>query len=146
MISTLLPQSSIRHDEQDNLKQYVSSTSSSSTTASLTAGGPKAKVRKKSQQLHRTPYDNNAINSGKIIKLKTISNGSKRPTPELIGNFEGTPSSNLSDFTVTNNGIAPMETDDIQGSHDSMHSETNYEITLKQQQLFLQWQEVRALK
>lgn len=129
MISAMI--APIRHEEP----QYTTTAS-----ASLSASGPKAKVRKKSQQLHRTPYDTNSVSTGKIVKLKSIANG-KRSTADSIGSLESNTSSNLSDFSIIHtNGIAPMETDDIHG--DSLHSETNYEITLKQQQLFLQWQDV----
>uniref|UniRef100_A0A914YZA7 SAP domain-containing protein n=1 Tax=Panagrolaimus superbus TaxID=310955 RepID=A0A914YZA7_9BILA len=134
MISTIIPPPQIRHDDQ----QYSSSSTSSASLSSTV--GPKAKIRKKSQQLHRTPYDNTSISTNKIIKLKAIANG-KRSTNESIGSLEtSSTSSNLSaDFSSTN-GISPMETDDIH-SDNNMQSETNYEINLKQQQLFLQWQE-----
>ncbi|KAE9556534.1 hypothetical protein FO519_000228 [Halicephalobus sp. NKZ332] len=96
----------------------------------LVSNGPKAKIRKKSQQLHRasTPYDNNCSNGGKIIKLKTLP-GNKR--------FSEGPSTNIHESL--NNGLSIMETD---SDHmPQTRSENNYEITLKQQQIFLQWHE-----
>jgi hypothetical protein len=140
MISTIIPPLQIRHEEQ----QYSSSSSSSAsaTTTSVSQSstvGPKAKIRKKSQQLHRTPYDNTSINTNKIIKLKSIANG-KRSTNESIGSLEtSSTTSNLSTDFSNSNGISPMETDDIHS--DNIQSETNYEINLKQQQIYLQWQE-----
>lgn len=95
----------------------------------LISSGPKAKIRKKSQQLHRasTPYDNNCSNGNKIIKMKNVSG--KR--------FSEGSSSNPQD--ASNNGISAMETDNDHMSQ--TRSENNYEITLKQQQIFLQWHE-----
>jgi len=95
----------------------------------LISSGPKAKIRKKSQQLHRasTPYDNNCNNGNKIIKLKNIAG--KR--------FSEGPAVTVQD--PSNNGTSAMETD---SDHmPQARSENNYEITLKQQQIFLQWHE-----
>lgn len=89
----------------------------------LTTNGPKAKIRKKSQQIRAsTPYDSNCSNGNKIIKMKSIS-----------GNRRYTDSSIVADTNV------PMETDSDQGP---IRVDSNYEITLHQQQMFLQWHEV----
>uniref|UniRef100_A0AC34Q347 SAP domain-containing protein n=1 Tax=Panagrolaimus sp. JU765 TaxID=591449 RepID=A0AC34Q347_9BILA len=121
MISTQLAPN--RFEDMQQQQQIVLNQSAFSST------GPKAKIRKKSQQIHRasTPYDSNSNIGSKLVKLKSGPVSKK---------FQD--NVNLSENM--NNCISSMETDHPL-SLTTNRLENNYEITLKQQQIFLQWQE-----